>query len=663
MTRTVRPAPLWTPNRATTERSAIAAFAGFAAATRGAPITDPNDYPALWRWSVENVEQYWTAVWDFFELESPTPYTRALSGPDMPGAVWFQGASVNYAQHALRQRRSPDEPALICLREDGTEETLSWGELTRQVSALAATLRSLGYGLGDRVAAYLPPGPQAVVGFLAAASIGAVWSQVGQDFGAQAAIDRFEQFEPAVLIVADGYQYNGRTHDRRDESSAIAAVLCSVHHVIHVTRLGTDTGSPADCPWDLRWDDAISGDSEPSYAQVPFDHPLWVLFTSGTTGRPKGIVHSHGGITLAMTAHVGLQMDLGTSDRLLWYSNTTWVMWNVAVSALLTGATVIFYDGSPSFPGTERLWEITERYGVTFLGTSPAYLRAAERVGLRPGTEYDLSALRTLGVTGSPLPAATYHWAAAHVGPRIQVASTSGGTDVAVAFASAAPTTPVWAGELSAPCLGVALEAWDEQGRPVTDEVGELVVTRPMPSMPLGLWDDGDGSRYRETYFSHFPGVWRHGDWITITADLSVVVHGRSDATLNRNGIRLGSAEIYAAVEALPEITDALVVGVEKPDGDYWMPLFVVLADGPRALDEELRRRIRTTVRRQASPRHVPDEILAIEALPRTRTGKKLEVPVKRILQGARPTDVVSMEALDRPEALAQIVEIAQSQR
>jgi acetoacetyl-CoA synthetase len=621
---------------------AVTSFAHWCARHRGAPAGD--EYLPLHKWSVENLSTFWTAVWDYFEVRSSTGYGAGSVQERMPGARWFPGSRLNYVTQVFAAAHD-DAPAIIDVTEGaiGSPRLYSWQELRERTAALAATLRRLGVLPGDRVVGYLPNTAEAVIAFLATASLGAVWSSCGQDYAPAAAGDRFAQLEPVVLITADGYRYGGKDHDRREAVAALRALLPTVTVTIAVDRVGLPI------PGALTWEQATSGTPELRPAEVAFDHPLWILFSSGTTGVPKGLVHGHGGVVLEHLKALALHLDLGPRDTYFWYTSPSWMVWNYLVSGLLVGSSIVCFDGSPS-PAT--LWEIAAAHHVTLLGASPGYLLANAKAGLRPGRDHDLSWLRTLGSSGSALPAESYRWVADNVGEGVRVVSTSGGTDIVSAFAGGVATVPIVPGELSAPCLGVALDAWDAQGRSMRDSVGELVVTKPMPSMPLYLWNDPDGNRYRETYFSTYPGVWRHGDWITITGRESVIVHGRSDSTLNRNGVRLGSADIYQVVEKLPEIAEALIIGAEQPDGGYWMPLFVVLRDGT-VLDDTLTRRIRDAIRDNASPRHLPDEILAVQAIPHTRTGKKLEVPVKKLLQGAGLGQVADSKAVDDPAALA----------
>jgi acetoacetyl-CoA synthetase len=650
------PQVLWTPTPESARATRVAAFAAWAAERRGLSFGDPPGYDALWRWSVEHLDQFWA---DFAEWSGVLPGVRdddVLIRREMPGAVWFPGTTLNYAEQALRW--GEEHPALVCAAEDVEPVEMSWAELRGQVGAFAATLRRLGVRRGDRVAGYLPNVPEAVVAFLGAASIGAVWASCAPDFGTRSVLDRFAQIEPTVLVAVDGYRFNGREYDRRGVVAELRAALPTVRTTIAVARLHPDEVPDGA----LAWADAVVDRQEPSFEPVPFDHPLWIVYSSGTTGLPKGIVHGHGGVVLEQRKQAMLHMDVGPGDRLFWYASTAWIMWNIATSALLSGVTVVVYDGAPAYPAVDAQFGLAARTGMTYLGTSAGYLTACEKAGIRPGEMHDLSALRAIGSTGSPLPASAYVWVYDAVKPDVFLGSLSGGTDVATGFIGSSPLLPVTAGELQRPLLGVAAAAWDEDGTPVTGQLGELVITEPMPSMPLYFWDDPDGARYREAYFEPWPGVWRHGDWLEITDRGTCLITGRSDSTLNRGGVRMGTADIYAAVESIPAVVDCVVLGVEQPDGGYWMPLFVQLAPG-ESLTDALVGDIEQAIRSTASPRHVPDEIIAVPGVPHTRTGKRLEVPLKRLFQGVPAEKALNEGAVDDADVVAHYVRLAQERR
>lgn len=618
----------------------------------------PEDYAELHAWSVADLDGFWRAVWEFFHVGPAVAPGGALPEGRLPGAEWFPGTRLNYAEHVFRNA-SPSSPALIWVDETGAVTEWSWARLAAETAAFAEHLRRCGVSRGDRVVGYLPNVPEAVVALLASASIGAVWAACNPDVAPRGVVDRFAGLEPTVLVATDGSRYGGREHDRREALAQIRAELPSVRATVVIPRVNADPVLAVDeCTWAQATAD---GDAELRFEQLPFDHPLWVLFSSGTTGVPKGIVQGHGGILLEHVKTMALHLDLGPGDRFFWPCSTTWVVWNLLVSGLVVGATAVLYDGSPTEPSIDRVWRITDEQRVTRLGISPAYLQSCAKEELRLRPELSLASLRAVSCSGAPVPLAAYEWLGQQL-PDVPLESMSGGTDVAAAFVGGCPLLPVYPGENAAPCLGVAVEAWDDAGQPVREQVGELVITKPMPSMPLSFWGDSTGERFRQTYFDHFPGVWRHGDWITMTDRGSVIVHGRSDATLNRNGVRLGSAEIYQAIEGMPEIVEALVVGVEQPGGEYWLPLFVQLAAGV-TLDEALRDRIVSAIRTQASSRHVPDEILSVEAFPHTLTGKRLEVPIKRILLGADPEDVLNPAAVGRPELLDAFVAVGRAKR
>ncbi|MCH9700819.1 MAG: acetoacetate--CoA ligase [Actinomycetia bacterium] len=623
--------PQWVPSDRDIAAARVTDFARFAEQRTGATFPD---YRALWQWSIADIAGFWAAVWDYFDVGARG--STVLENKQMPGARWFPGTTMNYVDQIVRNART-ERPAIIYASEGQPDQEVSWAELLCRTAAFADALRGVGVGPGDRVAGYLPNIPEAVIAFLGTAAVGAVWSACGQDYSAKAALDRLGQLEPKVLVTANGYRFGGKYRDKREDVAVLRAGLPTLR-----ATFSTD---------DFADDLSASSDRELHTVAVPFDHPLWILFSSGTTGLPKGIVHGHGGVVLEHLKAVALQSDIGSDDTFFWFTSPSWMMWNLQLSGLLAGATVVCYDGSPSAGAPDTLWDIAARVKATVFGTSPGYVLGCMKANVEPRHDHDLSALRTVGITGSSLPPASSLWLRDHVGAHVQVASISGGTDVVSAFIGGVRTVPVWPGELSAPFLGVALDAWDEAGKPVRGEVGELVITEPMPSMPVCFWNDPDGNRYREAYFEMYPGVWRHGDWITITDRGTVVVHGRSDSTLNRHGVRMGSADIYQAVESLPEIAEALVIGAEQPDGGYWMPLFIVPSDGIE-LTDALRDRINDTIRSEVSPRHVPDEIIVAPGIPHTRTGKKLEVPIKKLFQGGDPARVVERSAVDDPDLL-----------
>jgi acetoacetyl-CoA synthetase len=655
---------MWAPSPERIERANVTRYLRWLRDRRGLRFAT---YDQVWRWSVDDLDGFWTSMWEFFEVGGPGTVPApapALAGRRMPGARWFPGASLNFAELALRRR--DDHPALLYGNETGELGTISSAELGRRVAAAAAGLRRLGVAKGDRVVAYLPNVPETVIALLAAASIGAVWSSCAPEFGVSSVVDRFAQIEPKVLVAVDGYRYNGRWHDRRDALEEIRRRLPTLEAAVLVTGPGREGGGPPAGPageaggrtltWERLLEEGAGADL--AFEPVAFDHPLWVLYSSGTTGLPKAIVHGHGGIALELLKSISLQLDLGPGDRFFWFTTTGWMMWNFLVGGLLLGATVVLYDGSPGHPDMGALWRFAERSRTTYFGTSAAFVPASMKAGVEPAGQVDLSALHSIGSTGSPLPPESFAWLYEHVAPDVLVGSTSGGTDVCTSFVTSCPLLPVYPGEIQCRALGAKVESFDEHGRPVVGQVGELVVTEPLPSMPLYFWNDPDGERYRDSYFSTWPGVWRHGDWIEVTERGTCVISGRSDSTLNRGGVRMGTAEFYRVVEGLDAVTDSLVVDASDPGGEGRLLLFVVLRPGTE-LDETLRQRIRAAVRTELSPRHVPDRIEAIAEVPRTLSGKKLEVPVKRVLSGVPLEKAVSEGALANPDAIHQVVALA----
>ena len=688
--------PLWTPSVEMVQGARMTDFMSWTGARHQREFPD---YGELWRWSVDEIEQFWADIWEYCGVRASVPYERVLAdngsgAPSghrrMPGACWFAGAQLNYAENLLERSHDRGEAAVLHASELRPLSELTWGQLSDQVAAVAQGLRSLGVKRGDRVAAYMPNIPETLVAFLASASVGAIWSCAAPEFGARSVVDRFAQIEPKVLFVVDGYRHGGKDFDRTEALQTILAGLPTVEHGVMLPYLDEEASAES-LPGGLLWGELLERGSgaDPNYEQVPFEHPLWVLYSSGTTGLPKAIVHGHGGMLVEQMKKSQLHLDLRRGDRMFWYTTTGWMMWNFLVGCLFADAAIVLFDGSPGYPDLSVLWRLVEQAQITCMGVSAGFIASCEKAGVEPARDHDLKALCSIGSTGSPLAPEGFRWVYEHVGRDIWLFSTSGGTDVCTAFVGGCPLLPVYEGEIQARALGCAVEAWDEQGGSLIDELGELVLTEPLPSMPLFLWGDSDGERMRESYFDMYPGIWRHGDWIRITRRGGAVIYGRSDSTINRQGVRMGTSEIYRATSAIDEVTDALVVDIptarrpasqaagaapgSRPAGEapnsspasagpgteeLWMILFVVLREGVR-LESELEVRIKQRIREDCSPRHVPNQILQIDEVPRTLSGKVLEVPVKRILMGAVPSEAASAESLANPHSLDYFIDLA----
>ena len=642
---------LWTPPSDVRERTVVGRYLEWLLRERG---LDFAGYEELWKWSVSDLDGFWSSVWEFFQVHAHTPYERVLGSREMPGAEWFPGARLNFAEHMLGRDEDADASAVVAYSQSRAKQELTFGDLREQVACARAGLKRLGVGPGDRVVSYLPNVPETLVAFLATASLGAIWATCPPEFGVRSVLHRLGQLEPKVLLAVAGYRYGEKLIDRREQVAEIRARLPSLEAVVHVPYAGGTDDALPDC---VPWDDLLA-ESEPlEFEPLSFAHPLYVLFSSGTTGLPKAIVHCHGGILVEHLKNHGFSWDLQPGDRLQWFTTTAWMMWNALVSVLLHRASIVMIDGNPAYPDLSFQWRLVEETRPTFFGLSPAFTMACRKEGLEPGRLFDLSSVRMVCEAGSPLPLEGYEWLYEQFGSEVEVNVGSGGTDVCTGIVQGVPLLPVYAGEMSARMLGVDADAFGPDGKPVVGELGELVIKQPMPSMPVAFWNDPDGSRYREAYFGFFPGVWRFGDWIMFTERGSSVITGRSDATLNRGGVRLGTSEIYSVVEEIDEVLDSLVVHLEEQDE---LLLFVVLRPGIE-LDDELRKRVAGALRDSLSPRHAPDTIVSVPAIPRTLTGKKLEVPVKRILTGAKVSEVAASDALVEPGAVEPFAEYART--
>ena len=645
------PPILWKPSKAFIENANLRDFEHWLGRQKNLHF---SDYQALWEWSANNPAAFWESIWQYFDIISHAPYRQVLSGSKMPDVHWFEGATLNYAEHIFRQYEDRrEQTALWFASERQAVKAMSWGELADKVLVFKQFLEKQGIGKGDRVAAYLPNTPEALIAFYAVNALGAVWSCCSPDFGVNTVIDRFVQIEPKLFIAVDGYQYGGKSFDRRQEVLQIHAQLPTVEHTVFFQYL--DAAATCPIPNATNWTEALQANPAAGNLQftpVPFEHPIWILYSSGTTGKPKAITHSHGGVLLEHYKYMAFHNDVHPGENFFWFSTTGWMMWNFLQASLLMGAAPVLYDGSPGYPGLEVLWQLAGDLPIHHFGTSAPYLVACMKKGLSPKSLADLSSLRSIGSTGAPLPPEAFDWVYQDISDNIWLCSMSGGTDVCTAFVGGNPYAPVYRGRIQCRALGCALEAYNDEGQPVTGSLGEMVIEQPMPSMPVFFWNDPGGKRYRESYFETYPGKWRHGDWVEISEDGSLTIQGRSDATLNRKGVRIGTAEIYSVLDGIPGIKDSVILNLELDGGDDFMPLFIVL-DPEKDLDEALKNQINTALKQQCSPRHVPDHIFQIPDIPYTLSGKKMEVPVKKILMGISAGAGMNKDAVRNPEAMA----------
>lgn len=649
---------LWQPTAEVIENSNLMRYMRWLNAHKGLNLAT---YPELWQWSIEHLETFWESLWQFFDLKYSAQWVTPLTERKMPGAQWFMGARLNYAENILA-KMTDARPMMLYKAEDQPLVAFSWAQVYQQVNQLAQALRDIGIKPGDRVVAYMPNIPETVIALLATTSIGAIWSSCSPDFGSQSVLDRFSQIEPRALFAVDGYHYGGKGFDRREVVAELQGGLSTLEATILVPLLETSTVGLTNT---ILWDHALANASPPAaimFEQVPFDHPLWVLYSSGTTGLPKPIVQGHGGILLEHVKATAFHNDLGPGDRFFWYTSTGWMMWNYLVGGLLSGASIILYNGSPGYPDMNALFALAEESGMTYFGTSAAFVSACIKAEIRPNQQYDLSKIRGVGSTGSPLTVEGFQWVYENINEHLALESLSGGTDLCTAFVGGARIQPIYAGELQGAALGAKVQAFSEEGQPLVNEVGELVIAEPMPSMPLYFWNDPDMERYKASYFDMFPGIWRHGDWIRINERGGCVIYGRSDSTINRQGIRMGTSEIYRVVQSFDEVLDCLIVDLEMLGRESFMPLFVVLREGAR-LDDDLKQRIRQKLRRDVSPRHIPDEIIEVAQVPYTLSGKKMEVPIRKILLGMDTGKAANPGAMRNPDSLEFFIQLAKELR
>ena len=646
---------LWQPSSEIREQANLTHYMGWLSENRGQIF---DSYHQLWQWSVDQVGDFWQSIWDYFGIVASQQPTTILQDSTMPNTEWFVDARLNYAENFFA-RMNHEQPAMLYKDERGPIQEISWQHLYDQSRALAQVLRTLGVEKGDRVVAYMPNIPETFIALMAVTSIGAIWSSCSPDFGSRSVLDRFQQIEPKVLLAVNGYVYGGKEFDRQPEVAQLQAQLPTLEKTILVPLLE----NPISLENTILWEDALA--TAPSdvpfiFEQVPFDHPLWVVYSSGTTGLPKPIVHGHGGVLLEHIKLITLHNDIKPSDRFFWYTSTGWMMWNYLMGGLLTGCTIIVYNGSPGYPDMDALWQLAEDTEMTYFGTSAAYISACIKAEITPSASYDLSRIKALGSTGSPLTLDGFQWIYNNVNDHLALESTSGGTDLCTAFVGGCRLEPIYAGEIQGSALGAKIEAFDGAGEPVIDEVGELVLTKPMPSMPVFFWNDPDMARYKASYFEMYPGIWRHGDWIKINERGGCVIYGRSDSTINRQGVRMGTSEIYQAVESLPQIMDSLIIDLELLGRESYMPLFIVLREGYE-LDDPLIQQIKQKLREDISPRHVPNDIFVITEVPYTLSGKKMEVPIRRILLGHELEKAANPGAMRNPESLAYFIEFAEA--